>query len=128
MKKQGAGIIIQNSSGEVLLMLRDDDPSIRYPNYWYVLGGRAKEGEVPEETIKREMMEELELELKNISLFKKYDFSEETQWIFYTRLDLNPENINLHEGQKIKYFSWEEIKNMKLGFHDNSILKDFFER
>lgn len=118
---------MQNSLNEVLLMLRDDKPTIRYPNQWITLGGRVEDGESPEDAIKREMMEEIEFDLTNFILFKVYDWPEKKEWVYYARVDLVPENINLHEGQMIKYFSWEEIEKMDLAFHDNDILKDYFQ-
>ena len=73
MKKKGVVIIIENEKGEILLQLRDDKPTIPYPNKWVLFGGRAEENESFEEAIKREMQEEIELDLKTFKLFRIYE-------------------------------------------------------
>jgi 8-oxo-dGTP diphosphatase len=57
----GAGIILINSKNEVLLLLRDHNSEIPYPNMWDIPGGMVEKDETPEEAIKREMYEELNL-------------------------------------------------------------------
>jgi len=42
-KKTGVGIILLNSKKEVLLMLRDNIPSIPYPDCWDLPGDILKE-------------------------------------------------------------------------------------
>ena len=73
MKLRGAGIIIENNKGEVLLQLRDNKPNILYPNQWVLPGGGIEKNEAPKEAVKREIKEELEIKLKKFKLFKKYN-------------------------------------------------------
>jgi 8-oxo-dGTP diphosphatase len=127
MKEKSVCIIIQNSKLEILLLLRDNKPSIKFPNQWVTLGGMIEEGETPENAIKRELMEEIEVDLKRFALFKVYEWPEKTEWVYFTKLNLVPEKIDLHEGQKIKYFSKKDIEHMDLAFHDSDILKDYFK-
>lgn len=124
----GAGIILINSNNEVLLLLRDDKPEIPFPNKWDIPGGKIEEGEAPEVTIKREMSEELGLKsLSDFKLFKIYTSDNLTDYIFWKRISLNPEEIILTEGQKLKYFSLDEIRKTKLAFNYNQVLAEFFE-
>ncbi|MBI5662826.1 MULTISPECIES: NUDIX domain-containing protein [Ignavibacterium] len=124
----GAGIILINNNNEVLLLLRDNKPEIPFPNQWDIPGGKIEDGETPDVTIKREMFEELSLkELSDLRLFKIYTSDNLTDFIFWKRIDLNPEKIILNEGQRLKYFNLDEIKKTKLAFNYNKVLEEFFE-
>lgn len=122
----GAGILMLNSNNELLMLLRDNIPDIPFPNMWDIPGGRVEPGEIPEETVKREMMEEMELKLEKISFFKVYETDDLIDNVFWTRIDLIPEEIDLQEGQKISYFSHTELSDMKLAFNYNSVIEEFY--
>ncbi|MBD2614803.1 NUDIX domain-containing protein [Nostoc punctiforme FACHB-252] len=123
----GADIIIINSQQKVLLVLRDNKSSIPFPNTWALLGGFIEENESPEATIRRELVEEMELELGEIKFFKSYFWQECDEHIFWTRLDLDISQITLHEGQKLAYFSRKEINQLEFASHYDRILVDFYD-
>jgi 8-oxo-dGTP diphosphatase len=125
--KISVSIIIENSNGELLFFLRDNKPTIAYPNQWCLLGGGVEDGESFEETIKREMLEEIELDLKDVEVFKKYTWPERIETVFYTKLDLDIETTPLHEGQQLKFFTKDELLKMDLAFYDNEVMRDFFK-
>ena len=123
---QGAALIIINNKNEILLMLRDNIPEIPVPDMWDIPGGHVELNEDPEQTIKREMMEEMGFDAGEIYFFRKYGRENLTDNIFWKRADLNPDIIILKEGQRIKYFTREEIKDLHLAFNYNEVLEDFF--
>lgn len=124
----GAGIIFINSNNEILLLLRDDVPNIPFPNQWDIPGGKIEKGETPDVAVKREMKEELGLDtLNDFKLFKIYKSENLTDFIFWKKLDLNTDKITLNEGQKIQYFSLDEIRKMKLAFNYNQVVEEFFK-
>ncbi len=126
---KGAGIILLNSNDEVLLILRDNKPGIPYPNMWDIPGGQVENGETPDETIRREMNEELGLKnLAGIKLFNIFTSGNITDYIYWERIDLNPNEIDLTEGQRIEYFSIERIKQTKLAFDYNHIIENLFQK
>lgn len=125
-KNLGAGILLINSKNELLMLLRDDIPNIPFPNMWDIPGGQVETGEKPQDTVRREMLEEMNLELEEITLFKVYESENLVDNVFWTRIDLQPEKINLMEGQKIAYFSRSQLKKMKLAFNYNLVVEEFY--
>lgn len=127
MKKTvGAGILLLNSNNELLMLLRDDIPNIPFPDMWDIPGGKVEPGEIPEETVKREMIEEMGLKLENISFFKRYETSNLIDNVFWQRIDLNPDKIDLKEGQQIAYFTRDQLSGMILAFNYNLVVEEFF--
>jgi len=125
-KPIAVSIILLNSKNEVLLFLRDDKSTIPFPNTWDLLGGHIEEGESPEECIRREMDEEIEIKLGEIKLFKKYEWPDFDEFIFWKVIDLNIPEIDLHEGQRLAYFNRSQLNSTELAFHYNQVFQDFF--
>jgi len=126
-RPEGLSIILLNSKKQVLLFLRDDKSSIPFPNTWDLLGGHPEDNESPEEGIRREMQEEIELEVGEIYLFREYRWEDYQEYIFWKELDLDLTKTKLHEGQRFAYFSKENIKRTQLAFQANQVLDDFFD-
>jgi 8-oxo-dGTP pyrophosphatase MutT (NUDIX family) len=57
-----------------LMQRRDDLPGIWYPGHWGLFGGAVDAGEDESAALRRELQEELELELEAASLFVRFDF------------------------------------------------------
>jgi 8-oxo-dGTP diphosphatase len=129
VKKQAATIIFIDSSNRVLLFLRDNKPSIPFPNSWDLLGGAMEPGETPEQCIIREMYEEIEFDLKSPTLFKTYDLPDRIDHLFWQCANIDIQNTTLHEGQKLGWFSEEQIRSMPegaLAFGFRNLLLEFY--
>ncbi|WP_050180367.1 8-oxo-dGTP diphosphatase MutT [Domibacillus robiginosus] len=56
------GAVIENEKNEILCALRS--PEMTLPNLWEFPGGKIEAGETPEESLKREVQEELACEIE----------------------------------------------------------------
>ena len=121
-KKEGCLIFIKNETlNKYIFILRDNIPTIPYPNTWSILGGGIEDGETPLDAILREVEEELNVDLYDIREIHTMDIHSEIQgkintitgYFFFAKTkteDLS--KIPLKEGQKASFFSIEEINNI----------------
>ena len=126
MKRQGSSIIFVNDERKILLFLRDDLPSIPYPDMWDVPGGHVEKNERPEQCIVREMKEEMNLTLDEFELFSKIEFEDRIEYTFWARANFNIAEMVLLEGQKLKWFTKDEAKRTQLAYGFNEIVEEFF--
>src|SRR3972149_10379666 len=77
MSPKWAGVILFNRKGEILLLLRDNIPTIGHPDHWNIVGGAIEEGETPEEAALREVQEEIGFRLARVSPFRLYNIDDE---------------------------------------------------
>ena len=68
--------LITDEQGRYLVQLRDDKPTIFFPNHWGCFGGALEPAESHTEALRREVMEELALDIEeqNISEFTRFTF------------------------------------------------------
>ena len=130
--KEIAAIILENDKGEFLLALRDNKSWIPFPNHWDLIGGHVEDGETPEEALVREYKEELDLDLKEYSFFRKYecltgDAYENTKYIYTGKINIPIEEVTLLEGERPQYFSREEIADVKFANIIKSIVLDYIK-
>jgi 8-oxo-dGTP diphosphatase len=128
--KKIAAIILENDKRELLLYLRDNKPGIPFPNHWDLIGGHLEDGETPEEALVREVKEELDIDLKEYTFYKKYlcltgDAYENIKYIYTGKINLPIEEITLLEGERPQYFSREEIPGVKFANILKSVVMDY---
>ena len=126
MKRKGTSIIFVNDKSEILLLLRDNLPEIPYPNMWDIPGGHVEDGETPEGCIIREMKEELNVNLGEFDLFSMTEFKDRIEYTFWKKVTFDINQLKLHEGQKLKWFTEEEANNNELAYGFNQIVDSFF--
>ena len=128
-KVTGTSILFVNGRREVLLFLRDKKSDIPFPNTWDVLGGHVEDNESPEDCILREMKEEIGVDIGCPDLFRRYELEDRTEYTFWLEGEFDLTKIDLHEGQRLKWFTHDEILRMSdddIAFGFRSILLDFF--
>jgi 8-oxo-dGTP diphosphatase len=126
LKRKGSSIIFINDEGKVLLFLRDNIPDLPYPNMWDVPGGHVEPNESPENCIIREMKEEMDLDIDEFELFSKIEFEDRIEYSFWARADFDIDNIELTEGQKLKWFTRDDAKQTPLAYGFNEIVEKFY--
>jgi 8-oxo-dGTP diphosphatase len=128
MKRSGCSIIFLNNKKQVLLFLRDDVPDIPYQNMWDVPGGHVEDNETPSQCIVREMKEEMDIDLADFEFFSVEEFEDRIEHTFWKMDNLNIDKITLTEGQRLKWFSEDEVKHTQLAYGFNKIVEDFFRQ
>ena len=125
----GVPVIIQNSKGEILLGQRTKKP-IFYPNFWGLPGGMIEYNEKITDAAKREIKEELGVEIKIIKMSKNVyeDFPKKECRLHLIGVPVYASIIKgvpkpKDETKKVKWFKPNEIKKMKLAYNHNEILK-----
>jgi 8-oxo-dGTP pyrophosphatase MutT (NUDIX family) len=115
-----AAIIVVEGSG-YLMQLRDDIPQIWYPGHWGLFGGAVDPGEDEITALRRELHEEIELELAAATLFARFDFDlapmglERYSRAYYeVRIDAaTRERLVLQEGAEMGVFGGDEALSMR---------------
>ena len=130
MRLPAVAIILENSQNEILLLLRDDKPSISYPNHWSLVGGKVEDGETSETAAHREMLEEIGVD-SEITFWKRYDRQHPKiivdQYIYTGRIDIPLESLTLGEGQDFRFFNAHKIKKLSIAFEFEPLLNEYFQ-
>lgn len=104
------------NNGKIITILRDNISDIPYPNMWDLPGGGRENEETPYETMRREVKEELDINVpkSNVKYIKFYKSltSLDDKAVFMV-CDIDDDlikNINFkNEGQKYKIVSFKDF-------------------
>lgn len=124
MRDKVAAVIFLNKQNKLLFQLRDNKKSIPYPNTWAFLGGHIEKDETPEDALKREVKEEIGMnitkkDLKFIGFMS--DLAENDLYIYMSRINKKLNELTLTEGQRLEYFSFEKVTKLRMP----SVVKKF---
>ena len=120
--------ILLAADGRYVLQLRDDVPHIWYPGHWGLFGGSIDPGESEREALRRELREELELEVdvRHARLFTRFEFDlrplglqsclRSSYEIVVGAAELS--RVLLHEGSEVRSVPGDEALAMKLVPYD----------
>ena len=133
IRRQAASAIPVNAEGKILLQLRDNRPDIINPNCWTTFGGAVEAGETPDEAMRRELLEEIELALP-MTLWKVQEIlierdGQQIAWeryIYVGYIDRAASEIKLNEGQALGYFGLEDLDKLQIGFNFEPLFREFF--
>lgn len=126
---EGCQIVLVDAQDRVLLQLRDEKDWIPFPGMWALPGGMREGGESPEECIRREMSEEMGIELAagDVTHLWSRVRSYGTEHTFTAHVDIAAEKIRLTEGQEVRWFHPSDAVRMSLAYEDNAVLAEFLQ-
>ncbi len=141
-RKISAGVILVDREGRVLMQLRDDTPGIMFPDHWGLTGGAGHAGETPEDTARREVLEETGMMLDKIEPFRAYYFAETKTpagakraaktaadyevYVFHAPCDTPAAELICGEGRELRFFSADETAPLDIAYNHRDVLADFF--
>jgi 8-oxo-dGTP pyrophosphatase MutT (NUDIX family) len=128
-----AAAVILIEGGRYLLQHRDNIPQIWFPDHWCLFGGATDPGETDEHGLRREIMEEISLDIpeSEYRFFTRFEFDfgfagrGKIRRIFF---EIGPfpasilDRIVLREGQDVKAFTSREAMALRLTPYDNFAL------
>ncbi len=106
------GALLVDTNGKLITQQRDDKPGITNPGMVSLFGGTSHEGESPIETLRRELQEELELEVSSNNLLLqtvKHENGTNVACSIYIITGVDAEKLKLHEGAGFAMGTPEEL-------------------
>lgn len=123
---KAALIILYNNEKQFLLQHRTKD-AVVLPDYWAFFGGGIKEGETPEDAVRREALEELNYEVNAPRFFLEQDFrignTNGRMYVFIEAFYGNSDDLTLREGQGWGWYKASEIDKLKMIDHDRQLIR-----
>ncbi len=121
-------VIIKNGKGEILLGKRSKKMPM-FPSMWGLPGGIINYKESLEDAAKREVKEEIGVEVKVLRYGKP--------WMYFPTKDFPVQSLNIptyckitkgspkpkDETSEIKWFPLKKVKKMKLAYNQEKLLK-----
>jgi 8-oxo-dGTP pyrophosphatase MutT (NUDIX family) len=118
--------IILVDGSKYLMQLRDQKPTIFYPGHWGLFGGAVEDDESPEQTVQRELEEELGFRPAEISFLTEFNFDLRcigSQQIYRRYFEVHARSdevasLNLTEGAAMESFAPETLFTLRLTPYD----------
>lgn len=113
----------------VFLQKRTEDAPW-FAGYFGFFGGGREGNETPEQTLLREITEELNFTPQGYRWFDTYDFDTRLKDAYVLEVDDNFENtVQVNEGEYGKFLSEKEtLDHPKIGDEDKLVLREFYKK
>lgn len=132
MRRQSVSAILVNPRGEILLQQRDDRVK-HFPFCWTTFGGAVEHGETPEEALRRELLEEIELapemhfwKLIPVASVRNSQINIVEIFVYVGKIDRELREIIVHEGLGAGYFDLAGLDNVAFAFGFELLFREFF--
>jgi 8-oxo-dGTP diphosphatase len=117
---RGAGVILHDAAGRVLMQLRDDAPGIAYPGWWTVFGGGVEPGETLRAAAAREVAEEIGVALDPAALvpfaraLSSWGEGRLRLYLFAAPAGFGPEAVRVAEGAGFAFLTPAQVASMRV--------------
>jgi len=133
VRRKTVSALLVNAAGELLLQLRDDRPSLRFGGHWTTFGGAVEAGESPDEAMRRELLEEIEI-APEMRLWKviaqasvrRGEFVVTENYVYVGALECDPQALTVNEGQRAAYFGVADLDRIPIAFGFELLFREFF--
>ena len=115
--RRGTGVLMVDGDGRVALQLRDAKPSIGGGDCWGIFGGGMRPGETPEQILRREMREELciDLDISRLYLVKELVTPVRLRsHVFVYELRDELAGACLQEGQRFGLYASHDVADSRI--------------
>jgi len=119
-------IIINDEKNKILLFKRakNDEEA----NKWSFVGGTVEEYESFEDTLRREIKEEINCNIEEFSFFKMYSINNKIESKYFIGKIKGEIKLDYNELSEYKWFNLDEnILNEEIAFNQNEIIKDLIK-
>jgi 8-oxo-dGTP diphosphatase len=124
---------LRHPDGSVIAQLRDDKPGLMFSAHWSTLGGRVEDDETPDEAMRRELIEEIEIS-PPLTFWRRFEHRFSAAGVVYEvdiyayigDIDLDVAAIPLHEGQRLAYLTAADIDHLPFAFGLDALYREFF--
>ena len=125
-----ATALLFDRNNRLLIYLRDNKPTISFPNHWDLFGAIIEPGETPEQALVREVNEELGITLTKYTFFRQYESATiesepNIKYVFYAKINAVPEELVLNEGQRLLSIDADNRHQYKFANILAGIIDDF---
>ena len=124
------GALLVDTNGKLIAQQRDDKPGITNPGMVSLFGGTSHEGELPIETLRRELQKELELEVSSNNLLLqtvKHENGTNVACSIYIVTGVDAEKLELHEGAGFAMGTPEELLSRSVTAVTQQAIEAFVE-
>ncbi len=122
--------LLSSPDDKIIVIQRDDSPTLRYPNMWSLPGGLVEEPETANDAIDREIQEELSVSIE-VKLWKVYERQGRNgllinQHVYAGTINEKLGDIQLNEGQGFTWISADEIVNFNFAYDFEHLIAEYF--
>lgn len=127
----GGAVLLFRNDKTLLMQHRDNNPEIKYADYWGYPGGHVEKGEGYMDAAIRELTEETDYIPEKVFFlleekYKGYNDEEICRHVFWSMYD-GIQKIGCNEGQEMKFMTLEEISKLKLVTGNFEIIEKGFK-
>jgi mutator protein MutT len=130
MSTRDVSVLVLYDHNKILLQKRSKSAK-RFPNLWGLFGGGVEDKETPEEALKREIYEELELKISAPKFLQKFHYELEENgekgnvWVYVAKY--NGQKLHQREGDGMEWVTRTDAMNLRMHSIYRKIIEGIFD-